>query len=224
MLQSCNMPVYPVLWVGNGIVDLGENKMLKNNVICITISQKTTGGISMKMLLKSSIVMLICLIVLCGCSNKKDLVGVYMAKNVSTPNDAIILYEDGNCSYFGDKDTKWETKDDTVTITKREPDEYYIDVYLDNALSSAEKRSIGTKCNVIENVYSSTFISEESKIRVEIISEKDSEQTQEALLDISGVTRTEFVVLSGDVHNYKFDIIDNCLVSSGGSVYIKQGN
>ena len=178
----------------------------------------------MKMLLKSSIVMLICLIVLCGCSNKKDLVGVYMAKNVSTPNDAIILYEDGNCSYFGDKDTKWETKDDTVTITKREPDEYYIDVYLDNTLSSVEMKSIGTKCNEIESVYSSTFISEESKIRVEIISQKGSEKTQEALLDISGVTKTEFIVLPGAVHNYKFDIVDNCLVNNGGSVYIKQGN
>ena len=178
----------------------------------------------MKTLLKSSIVMLVCLIVLCGCSNKKDLVGVYMAKNVSTPNDAIILYEDGSCSYFGDKDTNWEMKDDTVTITKREPDTYYIDIYLDNTLSSAEMRSIGTKCNVIENVYSSMFVSEESKIRIEIINKNNSEQTQEAISDISGVIKTEFFVLPGVVHNYRFDIVDNCLVNSGGSVYIKQGN
>ena len=178
----------------------------------------------MKKFLKSSIVILICLIVLCGCSNKNDLVGVYMAKSVSTPNDAIILYEDGRCSYFGDKDTQWETKDDTVTITKRDADKYYIDVYLDNALSSAEMMSVATKCNRIENVYSSEFISEVSKIRVEIISKTESETTQKELSEISGVAKTEFFVLEGAIHKYEFDIIDNCLVNSTGSVYIKQGD
>ena len=178
----------------------------------------------MKKFLKSSIVILICLIVLCGCSNKNDLVGVYMAKSVSTPNDAIILYEDGQCSYFGDKDTQWETKDDTVTITKREPDEYYIEVYLDNALSSTEMRSVATKFNRIENIYSSNFISELCMVRVEIVSKADSEQTQKELLKISGVTKTEFYILEGAIHKYKFDIIDNCLVNSIGSVYIKQGD
>ena len=177
----------------------------------------------MKQFLKVSMGILISLIVLCGCSNKNDLVGVYMAKNVSTTNDAIILYEDGQCSYFGDKSMQWEATNDTVTITKREPDGYYIAVYLDNMLSSVEMRLVATKCNMIENVYNSEFNAELGMVRVEIVSKADSEQIQKELSEINGVTKTEFYILE-DVIQYKFDIIDNCLVSESGSVYIKYGN
>ena len=178
----------------------------------------------MKKLLKSTIVVLICIIVLCGCSSKNQLVGVYMAKSVSTPNDAIVLYDGGKCTYFGDNAATWEISNDVVTITKREPDKYYIDAYLDSSLTLTEKQSFGTKFNRIENVYSCTFFVNEGKMRIEIDNKNNINQTQENLSGISGVTSVEIVVLQGTVHQYTFNVIDNCLVNNSGNVYIRQGN
>lgn len=169
------------------------------------------------------ILILIIPALLWGCSGKKDLVGVYMTKNGSSPSATIILYADGSCSYRGDGNTTWDVTESTVTVTKQEPDTYYIDVFPDPSLSSAEMRSIAPKCNRIETVKSATFIPEEGKLRVEISSQKTSEQTREALLGINGVVSAEFVVIPGPVHNYKLDVVDHCLVTSGGEVYIRQG-
>ena len=176
----------------------------------------------MRKLMNAVIVILICSMAMYGCSKKDKLVGAYMAKNVSSSNEAIVLFKDGTCSYFGDSDTKWKATGDRVTISKQNPDKYYINVNIDNALSDIEKKAVVTYCSRIENVLDGIYYAE-GIAQFEIESKKVSDEVMEELSAIKGVTSVEFLTVEGGIYTYEFNVVDNCLVSSNGNVYIKQG-
>ena len=161
---------------------------------------------------------------LSGCSGKDTLVGVYMPKNASGGNETIILYQDGTCHYFGDAHATWTVDSDTVIITTYRPAEYYLNISLDEEMADAEKRAIGTRINRVEAVLDSEYLSGENPLwRVRIVNEESVKQAQEAISAITSVKRVELEVVEARAQEHKLKVVDNCLVTGGGYVYIKQG-
>ena len=176
----------------------------------------------MKKFLLLLLITAICFSLLSGCTEEQNLVGIYMAKSTSAPNDAIVLHENGLCAYFGDNTATWKAADNLVTITQTDPDTYYLDVYFEEGISLLEKQYIESQCYFKENVKNCKLKKEEGLIRCEIKNNDQATKTQEALSEIYAVEKVEYVISKGDVHTYEYKIMDNCLVSDGGSVYIKQ--
>jgi hypothetical protein len=93
---------------------------------------------------------------------------------------------------------------------------------LKEGLSFLEKQYAQSQCYFNANVPSCKLNNETGIIRCDLSNKDQATQTQEALSGIYGVEKVEIVISKGAVHNYEYQLMDNCLVSDGGSVYIKQ--
>ena len=175
----------------------------------------------MKRTLSLVLIMAVFFIVLCSCSNNTDLAGVYL---MVSNDSAIVLFDDGTGQMYG-YDATWKVNSDILTISRKtEPDTYYFDIFIDNKLSEIEKRLVEAKCNTVDNVVSSSFSEDGDKVRVKIANKDKIEETQKELSSIIGVQKVELFITEGEVYEYEFRIIDNCLVADRGAIYIKQGS
>lgn len=183
---------------------------------------------------------LACGLSLFGCSNKNNLVGVYQRESAGNPNSAnnrIILYKDGTCSYLGTDNATWSYKGDVVTVTTREPDSYYLDVYFDKSMPDHEflslpYYSVMFACADFDSVSDAKkeTITETRVVRIvtkELLEEAMHKELYEALRKIEGVQKVEPLLEKGNSWDYELKVVDNCLVEDSyplDSVYAKVGN
>ncbi len=181
----------------------------------------------------------VCCLSLFGCSNQDALVGVYVRDSASNPNNAInriILYKDGTCSYLGTDNATWSYKGDIVTVTTREPDSYYLDVYFDKSLSEISFHYAGTNIKYILSSCSVDFIGEPEcnldsyVVRVktkDLVDGKQNKRVYDTLLAMEGLQKIDSYLKEGNHWDYELKVVDNCLVADSyplDSVYVKVGN
>jgi len=165
---------------------------------------------------KLAVIIILCML-LSGCGEKDSIAGVYTAKNST---DVIVLFQDGNCTYFGDTAT-WTQDADRVTVTKREPNRHFIEAVPDPDLPEDQQRSLTTRINMLEEVFSTGY--EPGKIRVELTPDSQPEQVRQAISQIDGIADTQIITEPGPVTEYHFRVSGNCLTADNGTVYRKQG-
>ena len=180
-----------------------------------------------------------CSLSLFGCTGKDDLVGVYQRESAGNPNSAtnrIILYKDGTCSYLGTDNATWSYKGDVVTVTTREPDSYYLDVYFDKSLSEIAFHYAGTNIKHILSSCSVDFIGEPEcnlesyvvRVKTEdLVDGKQNKRVYDALLAMEGLQKIDSYLKEGNHWDYELKVVDNCLVADSypvDSVYVKVGN
>ena len=77
---------------------------------------------------------------------------------------------------------------------------------------------------MVEAVLSSEYLAgEDSLYWVRIDKEENLKQAQNVISVISGVKSIELDVKEAKAHDHELKVVDNCLVTVGGFVYIRQG-
>ena len=169
----------------------------------------------------------LCMVLLCGCSGKSKYAGVY-----NGPYGAkIVLFEDGTCDHLGD-DASWKVRAGNLTITREYPDKYYLDVYMDitaqewSELYRSYKTFGWIFLFTIENIDTSNvadieYFAFEGRLRIEL-KEKDKDNAlKEALLDVEYIDSVKNDVEKGSTKEYEYKIAGNTIVTGFGD-YIKQ--
>ncbi len=129
----------------------------------------------------------------------------------------MVLYKDGSCQYPSGGAATWKRQGDTILITMGEKEEIpengvkRLVVFVDEKISDAEARTIGTRINVLENIEECMYqTGDDARKRCFYVTlssyETDGSTTQRILADLPGVTNVavlEVEPMEPDVHEAK---------------------
>jgi len=172
----------------------------------------------MKYALKTVTALLFCLLLLAGCGKKEnDPAGTYLSEK-----GVLILNSDGTWTDGGSEQFQWTQTFEGLLLRKSKPEKCHIEVYLDDNLSIPERKSKGAHINHVENVASSTYLSEDGSFRVELEVLDRATETEKALDAIPGVVETRVCVEKWGTQELLFRVTEEGLVSPEGILYKKQ--
>ena len=171
-------------------------------------------------------IIILCAVILCGCSGNEKLAGVYQAENMPSDMDTVILYKDGSCQYLEKTNAKWSVKGNDLTITIQHPDNYYVDVYMDDTVYSYFLDSYGYSFReAAPNIIKWEVYEWDNMVRVKVASNDEMKQTRKVLSKLDNVVKAEEYVLEGGKSRYVFTVADNCLIREMGNndiIYVKK--
>lgn len=171
-------------------------------------------------------IIILCAVILCGCSGNDKLAGVYQAENMPSDMNRIILYKDGSCQYLEKTNAKWSVKGKELTVTIQHPDTYYVDVYMDDTVHAYFLDSYGYSFReAAPNILSWEVYEWDNMVRVKVASKDEMKQTCKVLAKLENVAKAEEYVLKGGKSRYIFTVADNCLIREMGNndiIYVKK--
>ena len=169
---------------------------------------------------------MLCAVILCGCSGNEKLAGVYKAENMPSDMDTVILYKDGSCQYLEKTNAKWSVKGKKLTITIQHPDTYYVDAYIDDTANTYPLDLQGYLLReAAPNILSWEVYEWDNMVRVKVSSKDEMKQTSKVLAKLEDVAKAEEYVLEGGKSRYVFTVADNCLIREMGNndiIYVKK--
>ncbi len=175
---------------------------------------------------------MLCAVILCGCSGNEKLAGVYQAENMPSDMDTVILYKDGSCQYLEKNNAKWSVKGNDLTITIQHPDTYYVDVYfhvdlyIDDSGNICTLEAQGYRLReAAPNILSWEVFGWDNMVRVKVKSKDEMKQTRKVLAKLDNVAKAEEYILEGGKSRYVFTVADNCLIREMGNndiIYVKK--
>lgn len=169
---------------------------------------------------------MICAVILCGCSGNEKLAGVYQAEGMPSDMDTVILYKDGSCQYLEKTNAKWSVKGNDLTITIQHPDTYHVDVYIDDTANTISlDLQIYLLRDAAPNILSWELYEWDNMVRVKVASKDEMKQTRKVLAKLDNVAKAEEYVREGGKSRYVFTVADNCLIREMGNndiIYVKK--
>lgn len=175
---------------------------------------------------KLAALLVLCAVILCGCSGNAKLAGVYRAENMPSDMNTVILYKDGTCEYLENENGKWSVKGNELTVTIQHPDKYYVDVYIkDDAQNYPLDLQGYLLRETAPQIISWEVYEWDNMVRVKVSSKDEMKQTCKALAKLDQVAKAEEYVLEGGKSKYRFKVADNCLIREMGSndiIYVKE--
>ena len=166
----------------------------------------------------------LCMILLCGCSGKSKYAGVYEGFYGAK----IVLFEDGTCNHLGDA-AKWKVRSGNLTISVEHPDRYYLDVYVNEEvqeLFAVYTQLLGGYLLMMNNIDDSNieemeYFESDGMLRLKLKEKDEDKVLRNALSAAEGVEKVEDYVEKGSTKKYEYKIAGNTIVTEFGD-YIKQ--
>ncbi len=165
------------------------------------------------------------LVMLYGCSNKNNLVGVYRSDSLPSAADTIILYKDGSCQYLENENATWYAKGDIITISIYRPeDTYFLDIYFNDSTSSSDIAVTAAMSKQITNVEDAEYIESNRSVRVRLSKADDNGQIRDAIAAMRNVNKIQEYILESGKSEQELKVADNCLVlnlTDGNCIFVK---